>query len=69
MKESLGDEPFSYTKTKDGLVMIYAGGKLAKSLKGKKAEKLLHKLHDSSSREQQLIMAKETGQFKFGNER
>ncbi len=49
--------------------MIYAEGKLAKTIKGANATRFLSKIQSATEREEQLIMAKVTGQFKFGNER
>lgn len=49
--------------------MIYAEGKLAKTLKGSNATRFLTKIQSAPEREEQLIMARLTGQFKFGNER
>ena len=60
---------FNFQQTKDGLVMIYAEGRLAKTLKGSNAIRFLARVTSAKECEKQLIMAKATGQFKFGNER
>ncbi len=61
---------FSYTESKGDKVMILSNGKLAKTLSGKEAVNFLSRIELSSNEEQtQLIMARATGQFKFGNER
>jgi len=67
--DQLADNPFTFTVSKDGRVMIYSGGRLAKTLKGGEATKFLSKAEVAAGRELQLLMAKVTGQFKFGNER
>lgn len=68
-ENSLETDPFSYQVTKRGLVQIFRGGKLALTLKEDKASKFLARVARSSEADCQLIMAKATGQFKFGNER
>ena len=61
---------FTYSESKGEKVMILSNGKLAKTLTGKEAVKFLSKIDQLASEEQaQLLMAKITGQFKFGNER
>lgn len=59
---------FSFSLLKNEAAMIYCNNKLAKTLKGKEAQKFLLKIEDSDSEAAQLLMAKTTGQFKFGNE-
>lgn len=60
---------FNYTATKNGKVFIYWQGKLAKTLKGKESRKFISRIIRSNAEEQQIIMAKTTGNFKRGNER
>lgn len=67
--DPLARKSFKFTRTNNGLVMIYADGKLAKILKGSNATRFLTKMQSAPEREEQLMMAKVTGQFKFGNER
>lgn len=64
----LEEEIFSMREAKDGKVMIFWRGKLAKTLKGKEAQKFLARVEGLDSYNGQLAMAKITGQFKFGNE-
>lgn len=65
----LKTNPFSYTTTKDGKLMISYQGKRIMILKQKKAEQILKKLENKAEFEQQLILAKITGNFKRGNEK
>jgi len=67
--EPLAGEPFSYFVTKDNRLHIFCKGKLAKVLKDRAATKFLDRIEYLEMKDQQLAMAKETGQFKFGNER
>lgn len=66
---ALKDKPFSYVKSKDGQIRIYCSGNLAKTIRGNAASKFHLKVESVDSQAAQLLMAKETGQFKFGNER
>lgn len=63
------EEPFSYTATKDGGVMIAWQGRMIKVLSPKKAVSFLRQAQTADSQQLQLLMAKETGHFKHGNER
>lgn len=65
----LEGEPFRYRAVKDGRVMIYFEGRLIKTLTGNRAEQLLRDIKQRGPAEQQLLLAKATGQFKHGNER
>ena len=67
--DPLAAEPFSYFVTKDNRLHIFCNGKLAKVLKDRAAMKFLDRIEYLETKDQQLAMAKETGQFKFGNER
>ena len=49
--------------------MIYFEGRLIKTLTGNRAEQLLRDIKQRGPAEQQLLLAKATGQFKHGNER
>lgn len=68
-EDPLAHEPFSYTATKQGALHLHARGRIVKTLKGKQAARLLGKLEAADSAQVQLLLAKATGQFKFGNER
>ena len=65
----LEDEPFSYQALKSGAVIIRAKGKTAKTLRGREADKFLAKIEGLDRLGAQGLMARATGQFKFGNER
>ena len=60
---------FSWQSTQNDRVMIFADGKVAKTLRGKEAIRFLNRVERASEEEQQRLMAAATGQFKFGNER
>ena len=69
-RNRLGEEPFKYRVSKDNMVFLDYYGKQVKILKGKEAEKFLKRIHAAEdTTEEQLIMAKITGNFKRGNER
>ena len=68
-EDPLAHEPFSYTATKQGTLQLHARGRIVKTLKGKEATRLLGKLEAADAAQVQLLLAKATGQFKFGNER
>ena len=63
------DDTFSYLQTKDGHVHIRRWGRTVKTLAGKDAARFLNRAASSDEAAAQLLMAKATGQFKFGNER
>lgn len=63
------DEAFTYKEAKDSRVIIYHYGKQVMILKGKKAGQLLKRLNNATAEEQQLALAKVTGNFKRGNEK
>ena len=54
---------------KAGKVFISWHGKRVKILKGRAAQKFLAKIDGLDAADAQVIMAKETGNFKRGNER
>jgi hypothetical protein len=69
-RNRLGDEPFNFRVTKDNTVFLDYNGRQVKILKGTEAEKFIKRINAAeSTTEQQLIMAKITGNFKRGNER
>ncbi len=65
----MADDAFRYTTSKDGRVHIFHRGKLAKVLKGSAAQQLLERFSGGDAASAQRLMAKATGQYKFGNER
>jgi len=60
---------FSYKIGKDNKVLIYYSGKLVLTYSGKKGASFLKKIKGLSSKDQQMIIAKLTGNFKRGNEK
>ena len=69
MSNQSQQDRFSYQATKDGSVLLYADGRLVKALASRAASRFLAKIEPMNSEQAQLLMAKETGQFKFGNEK
>lgn len=67
--DSLTDMPFEYRETKDGLVRLFRSGRVVTTLRGRKAQDLLRRISTADARSAQLLMAKATGQYKFGNEK
>lgn len=65
----LEDEPFDYQITKDKRVLLYYKDKLIKTISGKIATKFIAQIEGLDWYEQQLVLAKATGNFKRGNER
>ena len=65
----LVDDPFSFRTTKSGEVMISRGGRVVQTLGGPVAAKLLKALAAADEQQEQLILAKSTGNYRRGNER
>ena len=65
----LDEEVFSYHASKQKKVFIYWHGQQVKILKGTEAERFIAKISGLAHKEAQLVMAKETGNFKRGNEK
>ena len=68
----MGKEQFSYRVTKNGKIFVYWHGKQGKReivLKGAPAARLIRDLPTMNPEEQQLALARSTGNFKRGNER
>ena len=65
----LAGSPFNFRASKTGTVFISWEGKQVKILQGKVAQKFLAKINGLDDLAAQLVMAKETGNFKRGNER
>lgn len=63
------DSKFDYEKIKDDRVFLYCEGRRVKVLKGREAIRFISKLEDSSKEEEQLLIAKVTGNFTRGNEK
>ncbi len=65
----LESDPFSWRQTKSGIVFIERGGKTVTTLRGKAAEQFVRKITALNDDGAQLLMAKQTGHYKHGNER
>ena len=65
----MSENVFTYQVTKSGKVFLFWDGKRIKILDGIAAQKFLAKIDDLGEEDAQLVMAKETGNFKRGNER
>ena len=68
----MGKEQFSYRITRNGKLFVYWHGKQGKReivLSGTRAEKLIRELPSMTPDQQQLALARSTGNFKRGNER
>ncbi|HEX6684415.1 MAG TPA: hypothetical protein VF062_16555 [Candidatus Limnocylindrales bacterium] len=57
---------FSYTSRSDGTVVILHHGRHATTLRGSRAAEFLAEVESS---DEQLVMARWTGNYKHGNER
>lgn len=57
---------FAYRRRGDGTVVITHRGKAAATLRGARAAKFLDEI---AAGDEQLVMARWTGAYKFGNER
>ncbi len=61
---------FAYEARKDGDVRVYWNGKPVVILRGEKAARFLAQMSEAGTEgEEQLLMARVTGNFKRGNER
>lgn len=68
----MGKEHFSYRITKNGKIFVYwqgGSGEREIVIKGARAERLTRDLLTMDSEQQQLALARATGNFKRGNER
>lgn len=65
----LVDDPFSWRSTKSGELWISRGGRVVQTLGGPSAARLLKALSSADEQQEQLILAKATGNHKRGNER
>lgn len=63
------EEVFTYRETKSGAVFIYWHGQQATVLSQKKAKNFIAKIKKANPVQKQILMAKETGNFKRGNQR
>ena len=60
---------FTYRRSADGLLFINWDGRKVRVLRGIEATRLMYELRDADPKEAQLMMARQTGNFKPGNER
>ena len=65
----LVDDPFSWRSTKSGELWVSRGGRVVQTLGGASAGRLLKALQAADERQEQLLLAKSTGNYKRGNER
>lgn len=63
---SRGPEGFEWAQRKNGEVVITHRGRLAGTLRGKRAVAFLERVEDGDD---QMLMARLTGNYKRGNER
>ena len=63
------EQQFEYRIFKDNMMQIYWNGKAVMMLKGSAAQDLMKKLERAEGKEEQLVLAKVTGNFKRGNEK
>ncbi len=61
--------PFSYRATANGEVAIRRDGRVVTILRGARASEFLGRVATASPDEQQLAMARATGNYRRGNER
>ena len=66
---ALQEQPFSYKVHSDGKLFVYYHGKHVRTYAGKEAEKLGKQLDTATPEQEQLLLARITGNFKRGNER
>ena len=66
---ALDSDVFSYRATKDQKVFISYYGKHVTTLSGSKALVFLEEIQGAEHKDAQLVLAKETGNFKRGNEK
>lgn len=61
---------FTYTQRSDGTVLIVHRGRAAANLRGARAAQFLDEIGAAEEQlAEQLVMARWTGSYKFGNER
>ena len=60
---------FTYRATKNGMVMISRHGKVVTHLSADTGREFLVEVENASFSEQQMLMARVTGNYKHGNER
>lgn len=66
---ALRDDPFAFRTTAGGEVRIERGGRVVTVLRGARASAFLRRVEGATAGEQQLAMARATGNYRRGNER
>lgn len=66
---SLIDDPFDYSQTKDGKILIRRGGRLVVTVAGDRARELSARLERADEDGKQQLLARATGNYRRGNER
>lgn len=69
IKKLVEDQAFTFQESKEGKIIIFYYSKQIMIVKDQRAHTLSRKLANASLEEQQMILAKATGNFKRGNER
>ncbi len=69
MTDPLAHEPFSWRQLKNESVQIFFNNKLATTLSARDGAKFVARVSGQPAPFQQQLMARATGQFKFGNEK
>ena len=68
-RDRFAEDVFGHIVTQDGKVLISWRGRTVTTVVGKPAARLIDRLSAADRRQVQLLLARATGQFKFGNER
>ena len=66
---SLAGASFTWRATGDGRVLVSWQGRPVKTVTGDRARRLLEQLNAADSVQQQLLLARATGNFRRGTER
>ncbi|MDQ0709512.1 hypothetical protein QFZ52_002164 [Arthrobacter woluwensis] len=66
---SLLDDPFDYSETKDGKILIRRSGRLVVTVAGGRAQDLAARLARSDEDARQQLLARATGNYRRGNEK
>ena len=69
MTEREGDLGFHFSGNKKGELDIWHHGKLVTHFNVSRAQKVMHQLDTKTFEQQQLLLARLTGNYKRGNER
>ncbi len=69
VNKPLDDAPFRYVASKGDVIRIYHHDRLATTLRGRAAVRFVGRVDSLDGPAAQQLMARETGQYRFGNER